>query len=147
MHSGLEASYPRRLDGMPSYRIGQAAELLGVSPDTVRRWVDGGRIDAHRRDGGRRLIDGVALAEFAVTFNEEREPDVVVGRSARNRFAGIVTRVVKDNVAAQVEIQSGPHRLVSLMTAEAANELGLEPGVLAVASVKSTSVVVEIPAT
>lgn len=131
---------------MPSYKIGQAAELLGVSTDTVRRWVDEGRIAATRSDGGRRVIDGEALAAFAAALPEERGPDVVVGRSARNRFPGIVTRVVKDAVAAQVEIQAGPHRLVSLMTAEAVDELGLAPGVLAIAAVKATNVVVEIPA-
>jgi molybdopterin-binding protein len=131
---------------MPSYRIGQAAELLGVSADTVRRWVDLGRIRATQTAGGRRLIDGVALAKFAGELTDERDPDVVVGRSARNRFPGIVTRVVKDKVAAQVEIQAGPHRIVSLMTREAADELGLAPGVLAIAAVKSTSVVVEIAA-
>jgi len=131
---------------VPSYRIGQAAELLGVSVDTVRRWVDGGRIGASRTKGGRRLIDGRALAEFAVELTSEREADIVVGRSARNRFPGIVTRVIKDKVTAQVEIQAGPHRVVSLMTREAADELGLTPGVLAVAAVKSTNVIIEIPA-
>lgn len=128
----------------PSYRIGQAAELLGVSADTVRRWVDDGRIGSTRSEGGRRLIDGVALAEFAAAHTPEQGSDVVVGRSARNRFPGIVIRVVKDKVTAQVEIQSGPHRVVSLMTREAADELGLAPGVRAVAAVKATSVVVEI---
>ncbi len=131
---------------MPSYRIGQAAELLGVSVDTVRRWVDGGRLDASRTQGGRRLIDGEALAAFAVELTHDRDADVIVGQSARNRFPGIVTRVVKDKVAAQVEIQAGPHRIVSLLTREAADELGLTPGVLAVAAVKATSVVIEIPA-
>jgi molybdopterin-binding protein len=131
---------------MPAYRIGQAAELLGVSVDTVRRWVDTGRLKADRSDGGRRLIDGAALAKFAVEATHEQESDVVVGRSARNRFPGIVTNVVKDKVAAQVEIQAGPHRVVSLMTREAADELGLAPGVLAVAVVKATNVVVEIAA-
>jgi molybdopterin-binding protein len=129
---------------MPSYRIGQAAELLGVSADTVRRWVDDGRITASKTQGGRRLIDGAALAKFATAQSDEREPDVVVGRSARNRFPGIVTRVIKDKVAAQVEIQAGPHRIVSLMTREAADELGLSPGVMAVAAVKATNVVIEI---
>ncbi len=131
---------------MPSYRIGQAASLLGVSADTLRRWVDDGRIDAERTEGGRRVIDGVALAAFAAGLTEEHGADIVSARSARNRFAGIVTRVIKDKVAAQVEIQAGPHRVVSLMTSEAADELGLEPGMLAVAAVKSTSVVIEIPA-
>jgi molybdopterin-binding protein len=131
---------------MPSYRIGQAAELLGVSVDTVRRWVDTGRIRATKTEGGRRLIDGVALAKFATEATDERDADVVIGRSARNRFPGIVTRVVKDKVTAHVEIQAGPHRVVSLMTREAADELGLAPGVLAVAAVKATSVMVEIAA-
>ncbi|HEV3225992.1 MAG TPA: helix-turn-helix transcriptional regulator [Acidimicrobiales bacterium] len=131
---------------MPSYRIGQAAELLGVSVDTVRRWVDDGRIDATRSEGGRRLIDGAALAKFAVDITDERDPDVIIGRSARNRIPGIVTRVVKDKVMAQVELQAGPHRVVSLMSREAADELGLAPGVLAVATVKATNVVVEIAA-
>jgi molybdopterin-binding protein len=129
---------------MPSYKIGQAAELLGVSVDTVRRWVDDGRISSTRTDAGRRAIDGAALAEFAAAHTTERGADIVVGRSARNRFPGIVTRVIKDKVAAQVEIQAGPHRVVSLMTREAADELGLAPGVRAVAAVKSTSVVIEI---
>lgn len=131
---------------MPSYRIGQAAELLGVSVDTVRRWVDDGRIGATRTQGGRRLIDGAALATFAVELASEREPTVVVGRSARNRFPGIVTKVIKDKVTAQVEIQAGPHRIVSLISREAADELGLAPGVMAVAAVKATSVGVEIVA-
>src|SRR3954470_13576854 len=87
---------------MPSYRIGQAAELLGVSVDTVRRWVDDGRIGASRTEGGRRLIDGAALARFAVETTHEHGADIIVGRSARNRFPGIVTRVVKDKVSAQV---------------------------------------------
>ena len=134
---------------MPSYRIGQAAELLGVSVDTVRRWVDAGRIKATRSQGGRRLIDGAALAKFALELTQEHdhEHDVVVGRSARNRFPGIVTNVVKDKVAAQVEIQAGPHRVVSLLTREAADELGLAPGVMAVAVVKATNVGVEIAST
>ena len=132
---------------MPSYRIGQAADLLGVSVDTVRRWVDNGRLASDRTEAGHRVIDGVALAAFAVELAADR-PDVadqvVIGRSARNRMAGIVTRVVKDKVSAQVEIQAGPHRLVSLLTREAVDELGLEPGVLAVATVKATNVGVEI---
>lgn len=131
---------------MASYKIGQAAELLGVSVDTVRRWVDTGRLRATRSETGRRFIDGEALARFAIELTEAHEPAAVVGRSARNRFPGIVTRVVKDTVTAQVEIQAGPHRVVSLMTREAADELGLAPGVMAVASVKSTNVVIEIEA-
>ena len=108
-----------------------------------RQWTD--RAPRGRKAAGA-LIEGRALAEFAVELTKEREADVVVGRSARNRFPGIVTRVIKDKVTAQVEIQAGPHRIVSLMTREAADELGLTPGVLAVAAVKATNVVIEIPA-
>ncbi len=121
------------------------AELLGVSVDTVRRWADDGRIRTSRTDGGQRLIDGPDLARFLRESAPLVEPERIVGASARNRFPGIVTRVVKDTVTAQVEIQAGPHRVVSLLTREAADELGLAPGVLAVASVKATSVVVELP--
>jgi molybdopterin-binding protein len=126
-------------------RIGQAAELLGVSADTVRRWADDGRLPTRRTTGGQRVVDGAALAALAVEQANAPEPGAIVSESARNRFTGIVTRVVKDRVAAQVEIQAGPHRVVSLMTREAADELGLEPGALAVAAVKATNVVVEVP--
>ena len=130
-----------------TFRLGQVAELLGVSVDTVRRWADAGRLPTTRSGGGHRLVDGAELARFL----EDGAPapptdDVVVSRSARNRFPGIVTRVVKDGVMAQVDIHAGGHRVVSLMTREAADELGLAPGVLAVAAVKSTNVVVELPA-
>ena len=130
---------------MPSYRIGQVAELLGVSVDTVRRWVDTGRLGAMRTGGGQRLVDGAALAEFMTGLRQLPEPDEVVAQSARNRFPGIVTRVVKDEIVAKVELQAGPHRVVSLMTREAADELQLAPGVLAVAAVKATNVVIELP--
>jgi molybdopterin-binding protein len=126
-------------------RIGQAAELLGVSVDTVRRWADDGQLPTRRTGGGHRVVDGAALAGFAAEHAVAPEPGAVAGQSARNRFIGIVTRVVKDKVAAQVEMQAGPHRFVSLMTREAADELGLEPGTLAVAAVKATNVVIEVP--
>ena len=126
--------------------MGQAAELLGVSVDTVRRWAEAGRLRTRRTDGGQRLVDGAALAKLSLELAENPEPAAIVGQSARNRFTGVVTRVVKDKVTAQVEIQAGPHRVVSLMTREAADELELEPGVLAVAAVKATNVVVELPA-
>jgi molybdopterin-binding protein len=131
---------------MAEFKMGQAAELLGVSVDTVRRWAQAGRLKTRRTDGGQRLVDGAALAKLSLELAETSEPTAIVGQSARNRFTGVVTRVVKDKVAAQVEIQAGPHRIVSLMTREAADELELAPGVLAVAAVKATTVVVELPA-
>jgi molybdopterin-binding protein len=133
---------------VPSYRIREAADLLGVSDDTLRRWADGGRIATETDDSGRRVIEGAALAKFALdlaALAERPEPRPVVSESARNRFVGLVTRVLRDTVMAQVDIQAGPHRFVSLMSREAADDLGLEPGVLAVASIKSTNVVVEVP--
>jgi molybdopterin-binding protein len=131
---------------MPSYRIGQVAELLGVSVDTVRRWVDSGRLGANRTEGGQRVVDGAALAEFMTGLRHLPERDEVIAQSARNRFQGIVTRVVKDEIVAKVELQAGPYRVVSLMTREAADELALAPGMLAVAAVKATNVVIELPA-
>ena len=128
------------------HRIGRAAELLGVSVDTMRRWADGGRIRTHRTPGGQRMVAGEDLARLAAELTDVPEPDVIAARSARNRFPGIVTKVTKDTVMAQVEIQAGPHRVVSLMSREAADELGLQPGVLAVAAIKATNVVVELPA-
>jgi len=125
-------------------RIGQAAELLRVSPDTVRRLIDSGHIKTGRSPGGQRQIDGAALARY-MAGQRGPTPPTVVGQSARNHFQGIVTRVVKDGVAAQVEMQAGPHRIVSLITRESADELGLKPGVVAVASVKATNVVIELP--
>jgi molybdopterin-binding protein len=128
--------------------MAEAARLLGVSDDTVRRWADSGRLQARVDDAGRRVVDGAELARFAEEHAHRPgllDAGPIVGASARNRFTGLVTRVVKDGVMAQVELQAGPFRVVSLMSAEAATELGLEPGVLAVASVKSTNVVVEVP--
>jgi len=135
----------RLISEMARYRIGQAAELLGVSVDTVRRLADDGRLRTMRSSGRQRLIDGSELARYVGTLPEGQKPEPIVGQSARNRFAGIVTRVIKDRVAAQVEIQAGPHRVVSLMTREAADELGLAPGIRAVAAIKATNVVVELP--
>jgi molybdopterin-binding protein len=127
-----------------TFRLGEAAELLGVSSDTLRRWIDNGRLEAVRGENGHRTIDGAVLAEFARSLGDTDEQERAGSHSsARNRFRGIVTRVVRDTVMAQVEIQAGPHRVVSLMSREAADELGLEPGVLTVAVVKSTNVVVE----
>src|SRR5947199_10787224 len=129
---------------MASFTVGEAAELLGVSPDTVRRWVDSGQLPATRTKGGRRTVDGQALARF-LTERAGMPTAAPVAESARNHFPGLVTKVTKDKVMAQVEIQAGPYRVVSLMSREAADELKLAPGVMAVASVKSTNVVVEVP--
>ncbi|MBT2489302.1 TOBE domain-containing protein [Streptomyces sp. ISL-96] len=126
---------------MRSYTTQQAARLLGVSSDTVRRWADAERITTRRDDSGRRLIDGPVLAAYAVELAQQaNEHGDIPYTSARNAFAGIITAVKLGDVAAQVEIQAGPHRLVSLLTREAVEELGLEVGMEAVARVKSTNV-------
>jgi len=130
----------------PRYRPGEVAELLGVSVDTVRRLADSGRLPTQRAEDGRRVVDGEDLARYLAEQAEPGAAGPIVGASARNRFTGIVTRVVRDEVVATVELRSGRHRIVSLMTAEAVDELGLRPGVLAVAAVKATNVVVEVPA-
>lgn len=129
---------------MTSIRIREAAQLLGVSDDTVRRWIDNGSLTSELDESGRKVIDGKVLAEFA-RRNAAPTPDdpVGVGSSARNRFVGLVTDVVMDKVMAQVEMQCGPFRVVSLMSSEAVRDLGLEPGKVAVAVVKSTTVIVE----
>ncbi len=130
---------------MPSYRISQAARLLGVSDDTVRRWADSGRLAVQRDVNGRRSIEGATLAAFAAGLADE--PDGEGGRhSARNRLTGIVTKVTRDSVMAQVEMVAGPFRVVSLLSREAADQLALAPGVMAVASIKATNVTIELPA-
>jgi molybdopterin-binding protein len=126
-----------------SYRIGEAAALLGVSADTMRRWVDAGRLSAQRDEHGHRIVPGPELAAFARELARSETAEEGVPSSARNRFRGIVTEVILGDVAAQVEIQAGPFRVVSLISRESAEELGLEPGVPAVAVIKSTNVVVE----
>jgi molybdopterin-binding protein len=128
----------------PHYRIAEAAALLGVSDDTVRRWIEGDRLPAHREGGGPAVVDGADLAYLATQLRDPPEPRTTPS-SARNRLTGIVTRVLRDTVMAQVEIQAGPFRLVSLMSREAADELGLEIGVRAVATVKATQVSVDVP--
>lgn len=126
---------------VPSYRISEAAVLLGVSDDTIRRWVSLGRLEVQRDDANRQVIDGEQLAAFA----REQVHNAGGGRaSARNRLTGIITDVRTDGVTAQIEIAAGRYRLVSLMTREAVDELGLRPGVRAVALVKATSVIVEL---
>ena len=143
------ASRPQvRHDGsVTSYRVAEAAAVLGVSDDTVRRWIEHGRLPATSGAGGRTVVAGTDLAALARAL-AETDPDGTpraASVSARNRLRGIVTAVKKDAVMAQVEMVCGPYRMVSLMSSEAADELGLEPGVLAIASVKSTNVVVELP--
>ena len=128
---------------MHTYRLSVAAQLLAVSDDTVRRWVEAGRLSTRLDEDGRRVIAGPELAAFAVTL--AGDPDGPHATSARNSFPGIVTRVLRGEVVSQVEIQSGPHRLVSLLSTESVDDLGLEPGAPARASVKSTHVVVELP--
>jgi molybdopterin-binding protein len=129
-----------------TYRISEAAELLGVSDDTVRRWIDQGRLEASS-DGGPSVIDGTALAALAESLADspDRADLRAASVSARNRLPGIVVAVKKDTVMAQVELICGPHRIVSLMSADAADELGLVPGARAIASIKSTNVVLERP--
>jgi molybdopterin-binding protein len=131
-------------------RIGQAAEMLGMSVDTLRRWVDAARIPSRRSERGQREVALADVSRLAASRRQAAQATpkrgrVSIGSSARNRFPGVVTRIVKDRVAAVVEVQAGPHRLVSLMTAEAVEELGLRVGDEATAVVKATNVVVELP--
>jgi molybdopterin-binding protein len=132
--------------GRPALRVGQAAEMLQVSVETIRRWESEGRLRIERSGGGQRLVP---IAEVTRLLAEKRSQALdrpIVGGSARNRFPGIVTRIEKDRVAAVVEVIAGPHRMVSLMTAEAVDELGLEVGDEAVCVVKATNVIVEVAA-
>ncbi|NYF17684.1 molybdopterin-binding protein [Microbacterium sp. AK009] len=128
---------------MPSFRISDAASLLGVSDDTVRRWIDQGTLET--TGAAPAEISGAALAAQALALAKHAGDPTGVLSSARNRFVGLVTRVQRDGVMAQVDIQCGPHRVVSLMSSEAVDDLGLEVGSLAVASVKATTVTVEVP--
>jgi molybdopterin-binding protein len=128
---------------MPHLRISEAASLLGVSDDTVRRWIDSQDVPTIHDEGGRALVDGRAVAAFAQERAHAAADVTGVTRSARNQFVGLVTGVTSDTVMSQVELQCGPHRVVSLMSTEAVRELGLEPGVVATAVVKATTVIVE----
>ncbi len=144
MQQETSASHLRQYDPcMRTYRIGEAAALMGVSADTLRRWVDGGRLHAERDELGRRMIPGADLASFARQLHRTERTNN--GSSARNRLSGIVTEVVLGDVSAQVEIQAGPFRVVAMVSRESAEEMALEPGVPAVAVIKSTNVVVERP--
>ena len=126
-------------------RIGEAAKQLGVSPDTLRRWAEAGRVEVRLTPGGQRTVSQADISRLAAERRRDGAERPIVAQSARNRFAGTVTRVERDGVAAVVEVQSGPHRLVSLMTREAADELELEPGTEVVCVVKATDVMVEVP--
>ena len=136
----------RQSNTQPALRVGQAAEMLQVSVETLRRWESEGRLKVERSDGGQRLVP---IAEVTRLLAEKRTQALdrpIVAGSARNRFPGIITRIEKDRVAAVVEVIAGPHRMVSLMTAEAVDELGLKVGDEAVCVVKATNVVVEVAA-
>lgn len=126
---------------VPHYRIKDAAALLNVSDDTVRRWVDVGRLAATTDEAGKLVVDGVALATLAQEL--AGDPERPEHTSARNQFRGLVTRVVSDTVMSQVELQCGPFRVVSLVSTEAVRDLGLAPGVIATARVKATNVILD----
>lgn len=130
---------------MPKYTIGQAARLMGVSPDTMRRWADAGRVRAEREAGGHRAVDGVDLARFAVELAQAQNREQGRSQSLRNHVSGIITGVKKDEVVAQVELQAGPYRFVSLVTREAVDDLGLETGMAVDAVIKATNVSIEVP--
>ena len=130
---------------MPQIRIRDAALFLGVSDDTVRRWIDQGALVSAKDEGGRAVVDGLSLARLARQNAVLPVDPSEIGRSARNRFVGIVTDITMDTVMAQVELQCGPHRVVSLMSSEAVRELALELGSTAIAVVKATTVLIETP--
>jgi molybdopterin-binding protein len=126
-------------------RIGRAADMLGVTVDTVRRWADAGRLKTVRSSGGQRLVPIEEVTRLIAERRQSATDRPIVAQSARNRFAGIVTRIEKDRIAAVVEILAGPHRLVSLMTAEAVDDMDLKIGDEAIGVVKATNVIVEVP--
>jgi molybdopterin-binding protein len=137
-----------RGEPVTEFKISEAAALLGVSDDTVRRWGETGRLRIRKSDSGPQVVDGVDLVPVLKDAAADSPLTTAFPHarvSARNRLTGVVTAVTKDGVMAQVELQAGPFRIVSLMSREAADELALEPGMLAVASVKATVVVVELP--
>lgn len=131
---------------MTQIRIGDAARYLAVSDDTMRRWIDGGVLGSTKDTSGKAVVDALELAGLARRNAVLPGDPSDVGRSARNRFVGIVTDVVTDTVMAQVELQCGPHRVVSLMSSEAVRDLGLEKGSIAIAVIKATTVIIETPA-
>ena len=130
---------------VPAIRIKDAAALLGVSDDTIRRWVEGGHLPSSTDESGRKVIAGDVLAEFARDHASPPPDPLGVGSSARNRFTGLVTKVTSDRVMSEVQMQCGPFTVVSLMSTESVRHLGLQPGSVAVAAVKATTVIVETP--
>ncbi|MDO3401751.1 TOBE domain-containing protein [Mycolicibacterium neoaurum] len=130
---------------MPEIRIKDAAALLGVSDDTVRRWTDSGALASHKDDAGRKVIAGDVLAAFVREQASPPADPTGASSSARNRLVGLVTKVTADRVMCEVEMQCGPFTVVSLMSTTSAEQLGLQPGALAVAVVKATNVIVETP--
>ncbi|MBM7472658.1 TOBE domain-containing protein [Subtercola frigoramans] len=130
---------------MPQIRIKDAALYVGVSDDTVRRWIDSALLSSSKDDSGKTVVDGFELAQLVKKNAVAVADPSGVGRSARNSFVGLVTAITMDTVMAQVEVQCGPHRVVSLMSSEAVRELGLELGSVAVAVVKATTVIIETP--
>ncbi|WP_104089611.1 molybdopterin-binding protein [Arthrobacter sp. GMC3] len=130
---------------MTLIRVSEAARFLGVSDDTVRRWLDNGTLNGLKDKQGKLVIDGIELAALAKSQSSLPQDPTGVGSSARNRFVGLVTNIIMDKVMAQVELQCGPFRVVSLMSSEAVRDLKLEPGSVATAVVKSTNVIIEIP--
>ena len=132
-----------RLPNMTDFRISEAARLIGVSDDTVRRWAADGLLDARDDASGRRVVSGASLARRAIELAPTGDDDSPVRRSARNRFTGIVTGVERSGLVAQVSLQCGPNRVVSLMTSEALDDLRIEVGSRATALVKATTVIIE----
>jgi molybdopterin-binding protein len=126
---------------MDGYRIGHAAEAIGVRVETLRRWERDGKLTTVRTSGGQRLVPAAEVSRLVAERRTRRAP---AAASRRNAFPGVITKVTLDRVSALVEIQAGPHRVVSLITREAADELRLEPGMEATATVKATSVMVEV---
>jgi len=139
----MPARKPR--DVQPPLRIGQAAEVLGVSVDTIRRWAEDGTLKTTRTGGGQRLVSATEVRRMLESRRKAAPQTPIAAQSARNRFPGVVTKVETDRVAAVVEVQAGPHRLVSLLTAEAVRELKLKPGDQVICVVKATNVIVEVP--
>lgn len=125
-----------------TYRIGEAAEILGVRVETLRRWERAGKLRSRRTSGGQRLVPATEVARLLA---EKRAQEPIAAGSARNRFRGVITEIKRDQLAATVEIQAGPHRILAFITREAVDQLGLKPGMEAVATVKATSVMVNLP--